>query len=504
MARRDSGAPHRRGMLSAGQPTDQEQSRNQMATQNGELKDSLVLAQNSQGIEIHASLLRLTRYLAVFEIYNPNMVLHLSEVFEQFKIVIRDRTIYSGRAVLSSLVNTGAVIVCEVSLDEASFTITSFSPSETGVRLHDGFDEFLIDWQRNYKVLPEFKVVIADMQTFLSDLRLWLEQVELQIRSAPTGDRAGMERQTVQEIGQAMVPAFDALHERLEDLSARIEPELRPVHQNFSKRQLHPLMMCSPFAYRTYHKPLGYAGDYEMVNMILRSPFEGGSLFAKVVNLWFLSQWPAKAHRHRIQHLKNRLLEESERGRLRGKPIRVLNLGCGPALEVQEFLQDDRRCDFADLTLLDFSDEAIQHTRGVLDEVKRRLSRRTPIQLQRKSVHQLLKEGSKSAVRSGESGYDYIYCAGLFDYLSDRTCRQLLQIFHQWLEPGGAILVTNVNDTKPFRHMLEFVLDWHLVYRDERRCAALLPDHIPPAACRVATDPTGVNVFVELRKPDHA
>lgn len=34
-------------------------------------------------------------------------------------------------------------------------------------------------------------------------------------------------------------------------------------------------MLCSPFAYRAYHKPLGYAGDYEMVNMIARDPYEG-------------------------------------------------------------------------------------------------------------------------------------------------------------------------------------------------------------------------------------
>ena len=55
------------------------------------------------------------------------------------------------------------------------------------------------------------------------------------------------------------------------------------------------LLLSSPFLYRAYQKPLGYAGDYEMVNMIARDPYEGGSLFAKVVNLWFLSQWPARA-----------------------------------------------------------------------------------------------------------------------------------------------------------------------------------------------------------------
>ncbi len=474
-----------------------------MVTTNAAVKDSLVVCRNSQGGEVRGSVLRLTRYRAVFEIYNPGLVLRLSEVLTEFKIIIRDRTIYSARATVSNLMNAGTALVCEAKLDEASFSIASFSPLEATNRLHEGFGDFLNQWQKVYKLLPEFKVVVADMQTFLADLRLWLEQVDLEIRSGPAGDVAAMEHDTAHELGQEMVPAFDAMHERLEDLSDRIEEEYQPVHQNFSKRQLHPLVMCSPFASRTFHKPLGYAGDYEMVNMIVRDPYEGASLFAKVVNLWFLSQWPAKAHRNRIVYLKERLAEESLRALRRGKPMRVLNLGCGPAREIQEFLMEQDSCDVAQFSLLDFNEETIAHTKHVLDELKRQYCRRTTIQIQKKSVHQVLRDGSKPVV--GEEGkYDYIYCAGLFDYLSDRTCKQLMNIFYDWLAPGGLLVATNVDDCKPFRHMLEFVLDWHLIYRDTKKGATLVPDRAPADARRVLKDSTTVNVFIETRKPDHA
>jgi extracellular factor (EF) 3-hydroxypalmitic acid methyl ester biosynthesis protein len=307
----------------------------------------------------------------------------------------------------------------------------------------------------------------------------------------------------VHEIGRAMVPAFDAMHERLERVSEGIEAELRPVHQNFTKRQLHPLVMCSPFAYRTYHKPLGYAGDYEMVDMILRDPYEGGSLFAKVVNLWFLSQWPARAHRNRIKHLKGLLKEESRRGAGRGRPIRVLNLGCGPAREIQEFLAEDALCDHAQFNLLDFNEETVQHTSRILDELKRRYARRTLIQMQKKSVQQVLKEGAKPVVDAPDRRYDLVYCAGLFDYLPDRTCVQLMNVFYDWLEPGGLLVATNVEDCKPFRHMLEFVLDWHLIYRSVKKSAALLPRRVEAENARILKDPTEVNVFIEVRKPEH-
>ena len=467
------------------------------------VKDSLVLCQSSQGVEIRASLLRVTRYVAAFEVYNPGLVLQVSEVLGDFKIILQERTIYAGRAVVTALVNAGTMLVCEVKLDESAFLLSLFSPDTDSAWLHDGFDSFLQHWQKLYKVLPEFKVVVADMQTFLADLRLWLDQVELEIRSAPAGSRVEMEHRAVGEIGRAMVPAFNAMHERLESISSGIDADLRPVHQNFAKRQLHPLVMCSPFAYRTYHKPLGYAGDYEMVDMILRDPHEGSSLFAKVVNLWFWSQWPARAHRNRIQHLKRLLQEETRRGAAQGRSVRVLNLGCGPAREIQELLADEPLSDRMQFSLLDFNEETIQHTSRALEEHKRRYGRKTPIQVQKKSVLHLLKEGAKPLVEAPDRKYDVIYCAGLLDYLPDRTCAQLMNILYDWLAPGGLLTATNVEDCKPFRHMLEFVLDWHLIYRGVKKSAALVPQRAPAENAQVLKDPTEVNVFIEVRKPEH-
>jgi extracellular factor (EF) 3-hydroxypalmitic acid methyl ester biosynthesis protein len=48
---------------------------------------------------------------------------------------------------------------------------------------------------------------------------------------------------------------------------------------------------------------------------------------------------------------------------------------------------------------------------------------------------------------------------------------------------------------------MEHLLDWHLIYRDApqmRELAALVADQ---GDVRVLSDPTGVNVFLEVRKP---
>ena len=71
---------------------------------------------------------------------------------------------------------------------------------------------------------------------------------------------------------------------------------------SFTERQLHPLLLCCPFMYRIFAKPLGYAGDYEMMNMIVRNDNEGGSLFAKLLQAYILNQAPAIAVRNRVDY----------------------------------------------------------------------------------------------------------------------------------------------------------------------------------------------------------
>src|SRR5258708_4020712 len=156
---------------------------------NATATDSLVVLRTSQGSETQASLLRLTRYLAVFELYDHNAELRASEVLNEFKILYQDRTIYSGRAVVRNQVSTGLVLVCEAALDEGWVDVDFVIGMNQGGRLREGFTGFVQEWQKFYRVLPEYKVAIADLQTFLTDLRLWLEQVELGIRSSPSEDR---------------------------------------------------------------------------------------------------------------------------------------------------------------------------------------------------------------------------------------------------------------------------------------------------------------------------
>src|SRR3954467_15278235 len=105
---------------------------------------AFIVCRTSQGAEVRGTLHRLTRYLAVFEVYNPYSIVQLSEVLTDFRLMMHERVVYSGRAVIANLVNTGIMLICEASLSEEGWIdIDILSPNQNKDRLLAEFASFL-------------------------------------------------------------------------------------------------------------------------------------------------------------------------------------------------------------------------------------------------------------------------------------------------------------------------------------------------------------------------
>jgi extracellular factor (EF) 3-hydroxypalmitic acid methyl ester biosynthesis protein len=460
-----------------------------MGVQNDSVTSGLVTFETSQGVGLRGTLLRLTRHKAVFECYSPEPVLRLSEVLGQFTLFLYEHPVYSGKAVVSSLIQNGPCTVCETALEEAWVDANPLSLTPDPQGIQTSFNQFMTQWGKSYRVLPEFKIVIADIHSFLLDLRNWMDQVELTLRSTPNGSQIAREHDLMDAITPGTNAAIGDLYDRFDHVAREIEPEFVPVHQAFGRRQLQPLIQAAPFVYRTLQKPLGYAGDYEMVNMMMRDPCEGASLFAKAFNVCALNRPPIVAHRNRLRCLADKLLEETSRNLARGRnPVKFLNVGCGPAHEVRMFLREQACSDQTEFTLVDFDAETLDHTGRALTELKQKNARSMRVHLQRQP-------GGAPAQQ-----YDMVYCAGLFDYLTTPICRSLVGHFYDLAAPGGLVLVTNV-DGHGSRNEMEYFLEWHLIYRDSNAMRTLFPPRINPENILVRSEPSGVNIFLEIRKP---
>ena len=451
-------------------------------------------------VPLRGVLVRLTRHNAAFELYSPAVLPRLSVALANFQIISPQGLLYSGRAVIRNVLDAGAKVVCEVLLyEEFWLAVSAGSASLPAGHLASELKLFLNEWQQFYTVLPEFKVIVADMHAFLYDLRSWLDKVELQLHGAAPARMTAF----VQELGATVQPLIVSgvrnLFERFEEISRRIHPGQVDAHHAFAKRQILPLLVCSPFVHRTYHKPRGYAGDYEMVNMMFREPAQGGSLYAKMINLYALDLPPIIAHRNRIAYLQRQIQQEGLRLWSRPKNLRVYSMGCGPAQEVQQHLAQSELSNHTDFLLADMDPETLAQTGKLLQELKSRHHRRGHLKPVQKSALSQIREFQRCREYAPAEQHDLIYCAGLFDYLTDETCRQLMDAFYAKLAPGGLLIATNVDD-HPARHQMECFLEWTLIQRDVPAMRLLAPKKAPAHEIAIKKEPTGVNIFLEVRK----
>ena len=153
----------------------------------------------------------------------------------------------------------------------------------------------------------------------------------------------------------------------------------------------------------------------------------------------------------------------------------------------------DERIEF---TLLDFSEPTLEYTKSRLKDAMRLADSYPKINFVQQSVDQILRQSARLQKEEGEM-YDYIYCAGLFDYFSDKACQRVMKLFYHLIKPGCQIMATNVHANNPAQAVMEYIAEWHLVCRNESDMEKLVPYEMPH---KVYCDDSGVNVFLGQSK----
>lgn len=455
--------------------------------------DSLIKFINSQGTEATGTLVQITRNSVVMEVYNPYSIVQLSEVLNDLSIRREDRIIYQGRAVVSTLVNTGLYLIVSATLVDPWQDLSGLEQNSVGTKAEA--ERFLLDWEKSNQITPSFQLTVTEIRSLLLELNRWLEQVDLFSENDGITHSPESSAKLFNELRVSFGYILQEKFQIFENEADKIEIESINNHRKFAQRDLHPLLLRSPFVWRTFYKPLGYAGDYEMVNMMLRSPDEGPTSYAKLMNVMFLSAGPAAAHRNRIDILCECLTNEVDKAKKEKRPFKVLNIGCGPAIEIQQLLKNKVLDHSCELTLMDFSEETLNYTQQQINKALENSD--SKVKFVHKSVHTLLKESARSVSDSFLETYDVVYCAGLFDYLSDKVCSRLLRLFHNQTKSSGLTLITNVHPNNPVKNIMEFLLEWHLIYRNEEDMDSLFTENDDK---KIYLDDSKVNVFMEIRK----
>lgn len=303
--------------------------------------------------------------------------------------------------------------------------------------------------------------------------------------------------------------AADALREpwtQLERAASRAalecleHPDVLRAAKTVTETVLTPLLLDAPMIRRSYGKPLGYPGDYQVMIYYYDDAFEGDSVFARVFHKFFVEHPLSNGVRTRKDYVVGLMGEELDRVRAAGeRPYAVASLGCGPAREVSDFVA--RRVSWPGeirWTLIDQEEETLSVAYRIAQRGIAATGGQGTLHCLNLSFAQLLQE--PALMRTLEA-QDFIYSTGLFDYLRESRAQALISALFERLAPGGLIAIGNALAPNEWFWSPEMVLDWTLLYRTREQMLRLADPVAAVAEIEVVVEPGGAYYFLLIRKP---
>jgi hypothetical protein len=96
-------------------------------------------------------------------------------------------------------------------------------------------------------------------------------------------------------------------------------------------------------------------------------------------------------------------------------------------------------------------------------------------------------------------GFDFIYAAGLYDYLPSPIAEALAALTFGMLRSGGRLLISNAINTVKDAGYMELFMDWWLIYRSSEE-VSLLVSRLPANDVVVRQWDTPYFVYLEVVK----
>ncbi len=345
-----------------------------------------------------------------------------------------------------------------------------------------------------------FKALIAELRLFLEDAQSRFAELEASLPwHVVNGDHESPARDAlIQRVRTGFALEVVRMSNEIDVALRGASRQEREALREYSLRHLHQLLMQSPWMHRAQLKPLGYPGDYEIMNSVYGNHFRGQTLFAKAVDYAFAETPAAESVRTRKDLIKSQLAALLD-SRPSDKPLRVLTIAAGPAQEIYELFEERKSVESPlEIVLFDQDKRALGYSYGRLRRIvgSKRFDRVKLIHLH-DSIKRLLRDPT---VFTNYGKFDVVYAVGLFDYLQLHTWVSLCRTLYETVAPGGVLYIGNMVPTNPSRWFMELHLDWFLVYRNRSEMLELARASAPEARVRILEEPTGVNPFVSLTK----
>lgn len=338
-----------------------------------------------------------------------------------------------------------------------------------------------------------FKKMVYEMKDWLHQLKDSIAELEKQVSVDNTQEAEEFRTTIIESISDYLGQVLPRIYSEIPFLIQGLGKEELQTATDFARAQLGPYVYGAPFAARSFYKPRGYAGDYEMMNHLYRNERAGRTLFDQCMHKYFVDEPAGEAVKNRGYYLLERITAAVKAHPVKS-PMKIISIASGPAMEQQLFLQNSK--EFAgrsiELTCLDQDEESLKYAQRQLLSLERFVKSGFTFKFNNLAIRNVIARGLP------EQDYDLIYSAGLFDYFTEPVAQMAAQKMMAALKPGGRLIIGNFSTDNPCVPFMELVLDWHLIYRSKEDLQRMF--HGFGSKVWVETEPLGVNLFVIIEK----
>lgn len=253
-------------------------------------------------------------------------------------------------------------------------------------------------------------------------------------------------------------------------LEALSTEQLASIHDSFG-------LALSPETIQgwAYQKPLGYAGDFKIIEKIYN--FDR-SLLPHLVKWddYFHSQKAPQAVRNRLSFFLDQLWKTKTD---HPSGTQILNVASGPGRDMYEALKvlgaSDLRIDCVeqDIHAIDFAKCLCQKFLHNINFIHKNIFRFVT-----------------------NTTYHLIWSAGLFDYFNDNLFKRTIRKLSKSLKPNGRMVIGNFSPDNPSRGYME-LCNWKLIHRSKEHLLQLAKEcGFHDRQIRVEQESEGINLFL--------
>ncbi|HWA26652.1 MAG TPA: class I SAM-dependent methyltransferase [Lacunisphaera sp.] len=253
------------------------------------------------------------------------------------------------------------------------------------------------------------------------------------------------------------------------------------------RHRLGQLLLDDPLTRRSFTQPRGYAGDAELLDIIYARDWRGITPPPTAVGQAIFAHTIHCKAPTAVRQRRDLLAQQIDEACRRTPAPHILSVACGHLRELA--LSRSYREGLVG-RFVGLDQDALS-----LAEVTRSLPD-TAVETIPGSV-KLLFGGALAREQ-----FDFIYTAGLYDYLDEPFAQRLTARLFAMLRPGGRLLAANFGEGVEDAGYMEAFMNWTLIYRNEadmHRLAAAVPSG-DVAALQIFADSAGAVLYLQLER----